>query len=82
MVDAAMTAIAEYNAMLPTNIKRIIGEKGMKQSAVAKRENLTNQQFSDMLNGRKIIKACDAMAISAALGVSIPALYDTGQSSA
>ena len=70
--------IKDYNLVLPSNITRIIGDKGMKQCAVAKRAGFTNQQLNDMLNGRKIIKPCDALAISEALGVSINDLYAVG----
>ena len=67
--------IANYNSVMPDNIARIIAEKGLKQCAVAKRAGFSNQQFNDMLNGRKIIKPCDALAISEALGVTMNELY-------
>ncbi len=64
-----------YNLVLPVNIVRIINDKGMKQCAVAERAGFSKQQFSDMLNGRKIIKPCDAYAISETLGVTMNDLY-------
>jgi len=67
--------IANYNSVMPHNITRIIRDKGLKQCAVAKRAGFSNQQFNDMLNGRKIIKPCDALAISEALGVTMNELY-------
>ncbi len=74
---------ARYNVMLPANIARAIKERGMKNSAVAEKAGYSAQQFSDMLNGRKIIKPCDAMAISDALGVSVGELFvDTNKGSA
>lgn len=73
--------VAAYNAVLPANIIRIIQEQGLKQRAVAERAGYSPQQFSDMLNGRKIIKVCDTFAISEALGVDVAALYAAGQSS-
>ena len=42
----------------------------MKQCAVAERVGVTNQMFSDMLNGRRLIKPCDIVAISKALDVT------------
>lgn len=76
-------SIAEHNAPLPRNIGRIIQEKGLKQSAVARWAGYSNQQLTDMLNGRKLIKPCDAKSIAKALGVSIAELFtDTGQDSA
>ncbi len=73
---------AVSNAMVPENIVRIINERGMKQRAVAHRAGFTEQQFSDMLNGRKIIKVCDIMAIAEALDVEVAALYKAGQKGA
>ena len=60
---------------LPENIVRIINEKGMKQCAVAERAGFSKQHFNDMVNGRKIIKPCDLLAISGVLGVTENDLY-------
>ena len=38
-----------------TNIRRIMREKGLKQRFVAKKSGFTEQEFSNMLNGRKRI---------------------------
>ena len=54
----------KYNAMLPINIACEVKARGMKYGAVAERAGFSKQQFSDMLNGRKIIKPCDILAIS------------------
>lgn len=63
------------NSVVPKNIERIIKEKGIKQYAVANKAGYTKQQFNDMLNGRKIIKAIDILAIAKALEVSPNDLY-------
>lgn len=60
-------------------IKQIIKEKGLVQKSVASRAGFTEQQFSDMVNSRKIIKACDLIPISRALGVTVPDIYDAGR---
>lgn len=73
---------AVCNAMVPGNIVRLIDERGMKQGAVAERAGFTKTQFSDMLNGRRIIKVCDVMAIAEALGVEVGELYVTDQKGA
>lgn len=65
----------KYNVILPRNILKIIRDKGLKQSAVAQWAGFSKQQFNDMLRGRRIIKACDVMAISEALGVSVELLF-------
>ncbi len=63
------------------NLSRIIKKRGLKQSAVARRAGYTNQQLTDMLNGRKLIKPCDVNALAGALGVGVEDLFvDTGQS--
>lgn len=76
-------SIAECNATVPKNLNRIIKERGLKQNAVAQWAGFTSQQFTDMLNGRKLIKPCDAAALANALGVNVGDLFvDIGQSSA
>ncbi|WMI82067.1 helix-turn-helix domain-containing protein [Anaerotignum sp. MB30-C6] len=62
--------VVDYNATIPKNVFRIIKEAGMKQCAVAEKAGYTKQQFNDMLNGRRVIKAKDILALSHALGVS------------
>lgn len=66
---------SKYNAILPINITRAIKARGLKNNAVAKKAGFSAQQFSDMLNGRKIIKPCDILAISEALGVDANMLF-------
>lgn len=61
--------ISEYNAPVAENIKAIIEEKGLKQAIIAKRAGCSQQMLSDMLNGRRLIKANDIARISLALGV-------------
>ena len=68
-------SIADYNATVPNNVRRILSEKGMKQCVVAERAGLSNQQLSDMLAERKIIKACDIIALAKALGVQVNDLF-------
>ena len=72
-----MTA-KECNGIVPENIDRIIKERGLKQGSIADKANFSKQQFSDMLNGRKIIKVCDVVAIADALGVSVGEPYAAG----
>ena len=67
--------VVDYNAMLPQRISRIIDERGFKQRAIAQRAGFSPQQFTDMLNGRRIIKACDVLAVADALGVEVGELF-------
>jgi len=57
------------------NVVRIIDEKGLKKAGVAKRAGFTQQQLSDMLAGRKTIKAEMIPAICGALGCEPNDLY-------
>lgn len=65
----------KYNAIVPVNISKLIIARGLKQGAVAERAGFSKQQFSDMLNGRKIIKLCDVIAIAMALNVGVDDLF-------
>lgn len=60
-------------------IKQIMREKGLLQGAVAKRAGISEKQFSNMMNNRKIIRACDLFPISQALGVEIPIILAEGE---
>lgn len=68
---------ANYNSTIPQNIIRIINMRGLKQCAVAEKAGFSKQQFNSMLNGRRIIKPCDAVAIADTLGVEINDLFMT-----
>lgn len=69
--------VGDINASVPENIDRIIEAKGLKQNAVAERAGFSKQQLSAMLNGRRIIKVCDVLAIADALGVEVNELFAT-----
>ena len=62
--------IATCNACVPSNIKRVIEARGLKQGRLAERAGYTPQQLTDMLWGRKLIKPCDILSIAKALGVA------------
>lgn len=57
------------------NIKRIIARRGLKQKAVAERAGFSIQQFSALLNHRKVIKDVDVAAIARALEVTPNELF-------
>jgi len=75
-------SIAEFNSIVPSNVNRIIEERGLKQNAVAKWAGFSTHQFNAMLNGRRLIKPCDISAIAVALGVKVDALFTERQHSA
>lgn len=67
--------IAEANEPLSNELKQIIARKGLKNLYVAENAGYTVQELSDMLNGRRLIKACDIPKIAKALGVEINYLF-------
>lgn len=56
-------------------IKQRMASKGLYQKFVAEQSGFTEQQFSDMLNGRKIIRAEYLPSIANALGVRVGDLF-------
>ena len=48
--------ITAINSVVPASIERIVERNGLKTCVVAARANMSNQMFSDMLNGRRLIK--------------------------
>lgn len=71
------------------NTKRIIECRGLKHKAIAKRAGFSIQQFSAMMNHRKVIKDVVVIAIANALDVTPNDLFgdtakqaEDGQSSA
>ncbi|MDO5344411.1 MAG: helix-turn-helix transcriptional regulator [Lachnospiraceae bacterium] len=71
--------IAEANEPLATGLKVIIAKKGLKNLHVAKETGCTAQELSDMLNGRRLIKACDIPRLTKALGVTSDDIYAAGK---
>lgn len=63
-------------------IRKIMLRKGMYQKVTAERAKFTEQQFSDMLNGRKIIRAEYLPRIAKALEVDVMDIYIAGKDSA
>lgn len=65
----------KMNPIVAPNVKGIIRDKCLKQSAVAQKAGYSNQQFSAMMNGRKIIKDTDILRIARALNVDANELF-------
>lgn len=71
--------ISTCNACAPENLEKLIREKGTKKYMLAHIAGFSTQQLSDMLNGRKLIKPCDIIALANALGCSVDKLFiETG----
>lgn len=58
-----MLGIAASNSVVAIRLKHIISEKGLKQASIAARAGFTAQEFNDMLNGRRIMRAADIAAL-------------------
>lgn len=62
------------------NIERAISERGLKKKYVADKAGYSPQQFSDLLSGRRVLKAIDISKIARALDVSPNELFREIQS--
>lgn len=71
--------IAEANKPLSKGIQIIIAKKGLKNLYVAQKAGYSQQELSDMLNGRRLIKACDIPRLADALEVDAGDLYAAGK---
>ena len=71
--------IADFNSPAADNISRLIEKNGLKQVYVAEKAGYKAQELNDMLNGRRLIKACDVPRIALALGVEINEIYEVGK---
>ena len=71
--------IADFNSPAADNISRMIEKNGLKQVYVAEKAGYKAQELNDMLNGRRLIKACDVPRIALALGVEINEIYEAGK---
>ena len=62
--------IRKYMDIVINNIKQKIADSGLKQKVVASRAGYSERNFSNMLNGRKVIRAIDIPKIALALNAS------------
>lgn len=65
----------EANEPVAMRISTLLEEKGLKQNVIAKRSGFTPQSFNNMLQGRKLIRACDISTIADAIGVDVNELF-------
>ena len=57
------------------NLVRVIEEKGLVKKGVAKRAGMSAQMLSDIIAGRRVIRADMVPALAAAVDVPIPELF-------
>lgn len=75
----AAVHVGRDNEPVARNIKRIIVERGLKQYVIAQAAGYSAVQMSDMINGRKVIKPRDIVALAGALEVDAGELFATGE---
>ncbi len=73
--------ITEANKPIARGVQIIITRKGLKNLYVAEKAGLTQQELSDMLNGRRLIKACDVPRLAFAMEVEEADIYEAGKES-
>lgn len=61
--------------LIVLNIRKLICEKGFLQKFIAEQSGFSQQEFSDLLNGRRVLKAEYIPRIAKALGVTPNDLY-------
>ena len=61
--------------IVQANLIRIIDQKEMKKKSVARRAGLTSQMLSDILAGRKVLRADMVPALARAVDEPIPELF-------
>lgn len=70
-----MLDIVTSNSVVATNIKRIIEERSLKQSSIAKKAGFSPQGLNDMLNGRRLMRAAEIAAVIEVLDVDANELF-------
>lgn len=61
-------------------VKQVIHDKGMKQCVVAERAGFSEAEFSNMLNGRKLLRIEHIPRIANALGIEPSDLFEKAES--
>lgn len=54
-----MLDIQTSNSVVADNLKFYIDNRSLKQSVIARKAGFSPQEFSDMLNGRRLMRAID-----------------------
>lgn len=58
-----MLDIQTSNSVVADNLRFYIDNKSLKQSVIARKAGFSPQEFSDMLNGRRLMRAIDIINI-------------------
>ena len=66
----------EQESILAPNLKRILDERGMKLKRAAEKCGYPEKAFSDLLNGRRIVRDRDVFIISQRLNIPYRSLLE------
>ncbi len=70
-----MLDIAASNSIVAENVKRIIEERSLKQSTLAKKAGFSPQEFNAMLHGRRLMRAVEIAVVIDVLDVDANELF-------
>lgn len=71
-----INAVSKANGIVAVRLKKAIRDNGIKQTVIAEKAQMTDQELSDMLNGRRIIKVIDLQKLLEVLeGFNVDANY-------
>ena len=71
--------ISEANNPLAEGLSDLIRERGLNRHFLAEKAGYALEEFDDMLNGRRLIKACDIPCLAYALGIEPDEIFDAGK---
>lgn len=77
-LDREMRDVMKYEDVISA-VKKAIHDKGMKQCVVAERAGFSESEFSNMLNGRKLLRVEHIPKITKALGISPNDLFEKAE---
>ena len=71
--------IINANYPFSNGLKKILLEKGIKNVFLAEKAGLSQQELSDILNGRRLVKAYEIFIISEILGEKVDDIFKMGK---
>lgn len=67
--------VKEANRPVAGNLEAILCRKGIKKVFLARQAGMTPQELSDIINGRRLVKACEIPVLARSLGVGVGDLF-------
>lgn len=79
IVKKGKITISKANYPFSNGLKKILLKKGIKNVFLAEKAGLSKQELSDILNGRRLVKACEIFVISKILGEKVDDIFKMGE---